>query len=208
MVKQERAARTREALIRCAAEVFDREGFTVAALTTISSLAGVSTGALHFHFATKAQLAGAVEEAALERLYGITSGEEQAAARVSRLQLLVNVSHRLIRGLGEDVVLRAGFELSGAAAGEPGHDLRRHWQQWVSRTLHNAEGDGELHRTVAPQDVVTAVVAATVGFEVLGARDSAWRSAPTVTRFWELLLPRLAVASVLAGLTAEGAHQP
>ncbi|TQK50358.1 TetR family transcriptional regulator [Streptomyces sp. SLBN-118] len=206
MVKQERAARTREALIRSAAEVFDREGFTVASLTTICSLAGVSAGALHFHFATKAQLAGAVEEAALERLDGITAGEEQAVEPVSPLQLLVNASHRLIRGLGEDVVLRAGFELSGAAAGE--HDLRRHWQQWVTRTLHNAEGEGELHRTVAPQDVVTAVVAATVGFEVLGARDSAWRSSPTVTRFWELLLPRLAVASVLAGLTAEGAPRP
>ncbi|MET7622221.1 ScbR family autoregulator-binding transcription factor [Streptomyces sp. NPDC005408] len=207
MVKQERAARTRETLIRSAAEVFDREGFTVAALSTICSLAGVSTGALHFHFATKAQLAGAVEAAAQQRLDGITAVEEQAAP-VSSLQLLVNASHRLIRGLGEDVVLRAGFELSGAAAGEPGHDLRLHWQKWVARTLQRAEGGGELHHTVAPQDVVTAVVAATVGFEVLGARDPVWRSAPTVTRFWELLLPRLAVAPVLVGLMAEGAPRP
>ena len=54
MVKQERALRTREALIESAAEVFDREGFSVASLTAISSRAGVSNGALHFHFASKA----------------------------------------------------------------------------------------------------------------------------------------------------------
>lgn len=72
MVKQERAARTRETLIRSAAQIFDREGFSVASLTGISSLAGVSNGALHFHFASKAALADAVEAAALIRLLAVT----------------------------------------------------------------------------------------------------------------------------------------
>ena len=61
MVKQERAARTRQALIQAAAEVFAEEGFVTASLSTISRRAGVSNGALHFHFANKGMLADAVE---------------------------------------------------------------------------------------------------------------------------------------------------
>lgn len=68
MVKQERAARTRRTLIRAAAEVFAREGFAPASLTTISRQAGVSNGALHFHFTSKNALAQAVEEEAGEAM--------------------------------------------------------------------------------------------------------------------------------------------
>ncbi|MGW1223275.1 TetR family transcriptional regulator, partial [Streptomyces californicus] len=48
MTKQERAARTRQALIRSAAAVFEQHGYAQARLAQISSGAGVSTGALHF----------------------------------------------------------------------------------------------------------------------------------------------------------------
>lgn len=103
MVKQERAARTRETLIRSAAQIFDREGFSVASLTGISSLAGVSNGALHFHFASKAALADAVEAAALIRLLAVTDvGPPPGAGRV---QLLVDVTHGLAAALRTDVVL-------------------------------------------------------------------------------------------------------
>lgn len=80
MAKQERAVRTRESLIRSAAETFYREGFAVASLSVISAQAGVSSGALHFHFASKAALADAVETAALDRLRIIA----QVASRQGR----------------------------------------------------------------------------------------------------------------------------
>src|SRR5258705_4564694 len=66
MVNQERAARTKRNLIRSAAEVFEREGYAAASLTVISSQAGVSNGALHFHFASKEDLAREVEGAAAD----------------------------------------------------------------------------------------------------------------------------------------------
>ncbi|XKK61450.1 TetR family transcriptional regulator [Streptomyces sp. ARC32] len=129
MVKQERALRTREALINSAATVFDRDGFSVASLTAISSLAGVSNGALHFHFASKAALADAVEEAAAERLAHIVTVHEEEAANA--LQLLVNTSHELARMLTADVVLRAGFELSRDQVREGGPGLYQQWHRWV-----------------------------------------------------------------------------
>ncbi|MDT6987471.1 ScbR family autoregulator-binding transcription factor [Streptomyces lusitanus] len=201
MVKQERALRTREALIESAATVFDRDGFSVASLAAISSLAGVSNGALHFHFSSKAGVADAVEQAASERLELLVGVHGEAVGNA--LQMLVDTSHRLARELGEDVVLRAGFELSRDQVRQGGRDLYRQWHAWVEEALKRAEGEGALNG-IAPEQVASSVVAATTGFEVLGARDPEWLSRRTVTRFWQLLLPQLATPPVLGSLVAAG----
>ncbi|MEE1769433.1 ScbR family autoregulator-binding transcription factor [Streptomyces sp. JV185] len=206
MVKQERAARTRDTLIRSAAEVFDREGFSAASLTSISSRAGVSNGALHFHFASKAALVDVVEEEALTRLLAVTNSALPPGT--SHVQLLVDVTHALTDALRGDVVLRVGFALSGKASRQCRLDLRDRWRCWAEETLKQAEFAGELRRGTGVQDVVTAVVAATIGFEVLGVRESAWLSTSTVTRFWRLLLPTLVPAASLAGIEAGGTRDP
>ena len=94
---------------RFAAETFCREGFRGGVLSVISAQAGVSSGALHFHFAGKAALADAVESAALDRLRIIAGVASREGA--GRLQCLVDVTHGLALGLRGDVVLRAGFGL-------------------------------------------------------------------------------------------------
>ncbi|MFE9767984.1 ScbR family autoregulator-binding transcription factor [Streptomyces sp. NPDC005808] len=204
MVKQERAARTREALIRSAAEVFERECFSTASLTAISSLAGVSNGALHFHFASKAVLAEVVEEEALARLLAVTNRALRSGAS-RHVQLLVDVSHGLAAALSGDVVLRAGFAMCGEMNRPRRADLCEWWRLWVHETLKRAEVEGELRPGATARDVESAVVAAAVGFGVLGVRDAAWLSASTVTRFWRLLLPTLVPAASVAGLRADGA---
>ncbi|MFD3722337.1 TetR family transcriptional regulator [Streptomyces sp. NPDC058674] len=79
MVKQERAARTRESLVRAAAEVFAEQGFTTASIAAISRRAGVSAGGLHFHFESKTALADAVEDRAVQALRRITAGRPGSA---------------------------------------------------------------------------------------------------------------------------------
>ncbi|MEU8539793.1 TetR/AcrR family transcriptional regulator [Streptomyces sp. NPDC048717] len=108
MARQMRAIRTREALVESAAALFDRDGFDIASLATISARAGVSSGALNFHFPSKVELAEAVVEAAAERLVRIMRDRE-----VPSLQTVIDASHELVRGLRADAVLRAGFALSG-----------------------------------------------------------------------------------------------
>lgn len=202
MVKQERAVRTREALIRSAAEIFDRDGFTMASLTTISRQAGVSNGALHFHFASKVALADAVEDAALARLTIVAEGPQPGGA--GYLQHIVDVTHGLARGLTDDVVLRAGFELSSRRSQPPRTDLRAYWQHCIEQALERAGDGGELRPGVTPAAAAAAVVAATVGFEVLSGRNAAWLSPQTISRFWQLLLPALASGEVLGTLEVEG----
>ncbi|MFD8256378.1 ScbR family autoregulator-binding transcription factor [Streptomyces werraensis] len=190
MVKQERAARTRQALIRAGAEVFAREGFVSASLSAISRRAGVSSGALHFHFESKKALAEAVEGEALEEVRRIA---REAAARDGRaLAGLVDATHGLVDRIAEDVVVRAGFELSGTPGrGGGGPTLRREWQRWVEQMVRRSDQEGWLAPGVSADDAAAAIVAATTGFEVLGAEDKTWLSQEKVAGFWELLLPRL-----------------
>ncbi|MEV6781590.1 TetR family transcriptional regulator [Streptomyces sp. NPDC051098] len=197
MVKQERAVRTRNALIESAAVLFDRDGFEVASLSTISAREGVSSGALHFHFCNKAALADAVGREAALRLEVITGREAGGA-----LQVLIDATHALVRALDHDAVLRAGFGLSDGAG------LRVMWQQWVEDVLRRAEGEGALARGRSVGDAVTAVVAVTAGLETLGRQDPQWLSQTPLTRFWAQLLPRLAAASCLESLVASGTCTP
>ncbi|MFI0507022.1 ScbR family autoregulator-binding transcription factor [Streptomyces albogriseolus] len=189
MVKQERALRTRRALIRAGAELFAREGFVAASLSTISGEAGVSNGALHFHFANKRALARAVEDEALVRLRLVI---EESLGRDGRaLPALVDATYGLVDRIAEDVVVRAGFELGDDPGRGESASLRREWQHWVEETVRRAERDGWLARGVSADDAATVVVAATVGFEVLGGEEAAWLSQERVAGLWKLLLPRL-----------------
>ncbi|MER5732987.1 ScbR family autoregulator-binding transcription factor [Streptomyces sp. NPDC002138] len=206
MVKQERAVRTRETLVRSAAEVFAEEGFFTASIAMISKRAGVSAGGLHFHFESKGALARAVEDRAVEALRRITVGRPGGAADPAgnALQVLVDSTHALMALLAEDVVVRAGFGLCADASRDSGVDLRRQWQVWVGEVLRAAGREGALADGVSPQDAASAVVASTVGLEVLGAGERDWVSRRTLTRFWVLMLPRLAAQGALGELVAEG----
>lgn len=192
MVKQERAARTRQALIRAGAEVFTEEGFALASLATISRRAGVSRGALHFHFENKKLLADAVVEEAVATVARMI-GEAESAG--DALAALMAGTHGLMVTLAGDIVVRAGFELCGGPVRRTDAALRRQWQSWVEGTLERAERDGLLAEGTSCERVAPAIVAATVGFEVLGARDPEWLSGERMARFWELMLPRLAAAT-------------
>lgn len=202
MTKQERATRTRQALIRSAATVFEQHGYAQARLTLISSGAGVSTGALHFHFDNKAAVAEAVVAEAsrgLRDMSGVIRRRTDSA-----LQALVDSSHALAERLREDPVSRAGFRLScdGERASAP--DLRLQWHHRVGELLDEAAAAGTLAEDVSREDAAAATVAATAGFEVLGRHDSAWLSPYVLTGFWRLLLPRLAAAATLPLLDPAG----
>ncbi len=255
MVKQERAARTREALVRAAAEVFAEEGFTAASIAVISRRARVSAGGLHFHFAGKQVLAGAVQDRAAGALSRITAGAAVPPAATTRttpapapapgpggsagagggagagaggsagvgesagaggraggggssgggsLQVLVDSTHRLMALLAHDAVVRAGFALCADPAFEGTADLRRQWRLWVEAAMAAAAREGLLAEGILPEDAARGVVAATVGLEVLGAYDRQWLAPHTLTRFWTLMLPRLASPPALDALLPQG----
>lgn len=206
MAKQDRAVRTREQLIRSAAEAFDRSGFALSSLAGISTGAGVSSGALHFHFSSKRELGEAVEAAAARTLHEITAPCPQG--HPAPLRLLVDTSHLLAQRLTQDVVLRAGFGLGSDATWPQGAKLWLGWRSWVSATLAVAREEGDLAADVPADAVVSAVTAAVAGSEILGRADAEWSSCRAVTQFWSLMLPRLAVRRGETGLTVPVSNSP
>ncbi|MFI8327331.1 ScbR family autoregulator-binding transcription factor [Streptomyces sp. NPDC085529] len=205
MARQQRATRTRHALIRSAAQVFAEQGFVAASLGAISRQAGVSNGALHFHFANKEALAEAVETEAAATVLAITRTAH--ARHGDSLQAVVDATHELMGALARDIVVRGGFEAAGDVTRRRRSLLWGQWHRWVEDCLCRAERNGALARGVAWGDAAHVVIAATAGFEALGSEDGAWRARRSVTRFWELMLPRLADPDHLGTLVCAGSAE-
>lgn len=193
MVKQARAAVTRQALISSAAEVFGADGYAMATLPVISGRAGVSSGALHFHFPNKDALAAAVEAAAAESALALTE-ESARAAKGGRLQGLVAAVGSLMDAVTDDPVVRAGFRLGSDPSRKSEAKLHDWWYEWVRNALVQARANGELAEDVSAEDAAVVIVAATLGLETLGAADRYWRSTERLVQLWEFTLPRLSPA--------------
>lgn len=110
MVRQTRAEHTRHALITAAATEFDQHGYAGTSLAAVTKAAGVTMGALTFHFRTKADLAVAVcaegetvTRAALDRMI---------AELAPDLRSVVELCLEITRLLGAEVSVRAAARLA------------------------------------------------------------------------------------------------
>ncbi|MCQ4117916.1 TetR/AcrR family transcriptional regulator [Rhodococcus tibetensis] len=70
--QQERARRTRAALVESAAIEFARRGYAAASVNTILEGSNATKGAMYFHFQSKEELARAVLQAGVEQFTGLT----------------------------------------------------------------------------------------------------------------------------------------
>ncbi|KOX36064.1 MULTISPECIES: ScbR family autoregulator-binding transcription factor [unclassified Streptomyces] len=206
MAMQPRAVRTRQDLIRSAAVVFERAGFADASIAAISSGAGVSNGALHFHFRNKQALGEAVELAASQTLVHVTG--RVPLRHPSPLQLLVDTSQVLAECLLHDPVLRAGFSLASDATWQGRINLWEEWQDWVQLMLIVARERDMLTPHVVVEEAVLAITSIVAGFEVLSRIGGEWTSRSAVTGFWRLMLPQLAGPETAAALLPEGTDCP
>jgi AcrR family transcriptional regulator len=185
MVRQERATCSRRKLLRAAAEVFDELGYRATSLTTVSARAGLSTGALHYHFANKQALAEAVVQEAVDTVRRLT--ERATAQSADPLQQLVDSGYLLARILAGDPVLRAGLELGTGPQAPTVDAARREWRRWIQGRLSLAAQAGTLNAAVPTATVVEVIMAATVG---CGSRAAATAASESwMTGLWTLLLP-------------------
>lgn len=203
-MKQERAVRTRQALIRSAAEAFEGHGYVQASLADISSGAGVTAGALHFHFETKAALASVVEARAAATLRHAARAAQLPG--MNALQRLTSVSQALAERFRNDIVVSAGFHLSCETPERSGLDLRGEWFDCIQRLLAKADNEDLLLDGLSKLDIATCIAAATAGFEALGRTEPSWLSSTSLARFWRVVLPCLASAEVVA--TVDPAYTP
>ncbi|GGT63016.1 TetR family transcriptional regulator [Streptomyces purpureus] len=194
--------RTRRALIVAAAEAFEGGGYAEAKVGRIAAAAGVSPGALHFHFENKNTLADAVVAQAADRLGA--AAREVHARRGTPLQTLADLTHSFAALFRTDVVVRAGFRLNSDGDAELALGLRDEWHHKVAALIGRASAAGELTTGLPHSAAVTFVAAATAGLEMLGRGDEKWLSHATLTEFWRAALSMLATPEAARAVRPEG----
>ncbi|WP_280402051.1 TetR/AcrR family transcriptional regulator [Nocardia carnea] len=108
--QQERARRTRAAIIRSAAVEFGKSGYAAASLNRILEGSRATKGAMYFHFDSKEDLARAVLDSAIER-YHRTIDRWLVRVELGPLDILHGVFDELALRLEHDIIVQAEFRL-------------------------------------------------------------------------------------------------
>lgn len=200
MATQERGVRTQVKVLEAAADVIDRRGYASASIAEILEVAGVTKGAMYFHFPSKQHIARGVMQA--------QTTFEDIPEDESPLQSIINLTHHLALRLQDNVVLRASIRLTieHGSFDDVEPDSPYHW--WLQRFTRRfllAKGAGELRDGVTPEEAAETIVGSFSGIQLLsqvldGRRDLVRR----ITVWWKHLLPGLASEAVLPRLCPEG----
>ncbi|MFD7449689.1 ScbR family autoregulator-binding transcription factor [Kitasatospora sp. NPDC059827] len=195
MVRQERALRTRRLILEAAASVFDEFGYEGATIGEVVSRAGVTRGAVYFHFASKRDLAqGVVEEQFVQ---------DGVPERSCKLQEFVDTGMVVAHLMPRDPLLSAGARLS------LGQDVSDDFgggaiPGWISRmeALLVAAGDrGELLPHIVPADTAWLITAAWTGVQIQSQKLSGRADLELrVSGLFQHLMPSVAVPGVLGSL--------
>ncbi|MFB8209374.1 MULTISPECIES: TetR/AcrR family transcriptional regulator [unclassified Streptomyces] len=153
MVKQDRALRTRTAIIRAAAVEFGQSGYDGTSLARISKTAGVSMGSLGFHFVTKAEMADAIQE---EGGHLIRALVEQVTVRTAPpLTRVADLALDLVRLLETEPSVRATARLARERAAPSVWPSS--WLSAVQDLLTEAHTADQLRNSALPGDVTSLV---------------------------------------------------
>ena len=199
-VMQERAMLTREKVIAGAADVFYRLGFGGATLADIIAAAGVTKGALYFHFPSKDDVAFAVIDAEHEIATAAAARilESPSGPLESMLRLCADLAERLTT----DPIVRAGIRLTTETSTFD-RSVTRPYEDWLAtfETLARAAtAAGELRADTDAEKLAHFIIPAFTGVQMVSdvfteRADLRQR----VREMWEILLP---------GLVPSGSHGP
>lgn len=202
MAQQERAGRTRAAIIDAAAQTFDEQGFAGARLSTILERADVTKGALYFHFASKEEIARAI----IAEQFTFWQEPEPAGSGV---QSVIDLTHEMAHRLQSDVRIRASIRLviEYGTFTDPATYAYKNWIQTVERLLTMAQAKGELRHGLSPNDVATYIIGSFTGVQVssevlAGRADLVER----ITHMWRIVLPGIVPPRRLGRFRPEGSQ--
>ncbi|MFG3347104.1 TetR family transcriptional regulator [Streptomyces sp. NPDC048018] len=176
MVRQVRARLTRSALITAAAGEFARLGYAGATVARISTAAGVTSGALTFHFVSKEDLARAVADVGVEAVRSAVGEVERLAA--PGLAAAERLTQVLAVLLEQDVHVRATVRLLDECPDECPEACeawRAAWRPALDHALDRARAGGADDAVVTDVQLLISYLLAGAG-----ARIRAGRSVATV----------------------------
>ncbi|WP_432117049.1 ScbR family autoregulator-binding transcription factor [Streptomyces sp. bgisy032] len=197
MPRQERALRTRALLLRSAAECIKEHGYDGSSTTDVLRRAGVTRGALYFHFPSKEALADAIVEYQMPLLRPLSAE--------CPLQAAIDLTLSYARMLQTDVILQAAVRLATEETSyQPGTRPYTWSQEVVGDLLRQARNKGELLPHTDPDEIAVLVVGAFTGIQLLsqlstGRADLLFR----VCVLWRAMLPGIAAPGLLLRLRTD-----
>ncbi|MGA6163276.1 ScbR family autoregulator-binding transcription factor [Amycolatopsis magusensis] len=203
MPKQERAELTRTAILDAAAMVFDERGFQGGTLTDIIAGAGVTKGALYFHFSSKEEIAKAI----ISEQFTIWTPPDDPD--LVTLQTAIDLSHGMGLSLQNNPRVRAGIRLviEQGTFSTPTPDAYKNWIGLVQTCLESAARQGDLRPDLDPNEVATFIIASFTGVqissEVLTQREDI---SERLTTMWRLTLPGIVPPRRLHKFRPEGSN--
>ncbi|WP_331739412.1 TetR/AcrR family transcriptional regulator (plasmid) [Streptomyces sp. NBC_00637] len=191
--KQERAVKTREAILHAAAQIFDECGYSGASISKIMARANVTQGGMYFHFKSKKGLAQAV----LAHQQDFVHFSTESAG----LQKLIDLSFGLAYELQSNVLFRASVRLA-VEQGEFGLRDDTAYQEWVNEfygLLCEARGRGELLPEVDEREFANVLVGAYSGTQIFSNVSSGRADLPErLVSMWRYFLPGVATPQARA----------
>ncbi|MFD5057096.1 ScbR family autoregulator-binding transcription factor [Streptomyces sp. NPDC058394] len=195
MAQQARAIQTRRSILVAAAAVFDERGYSSATISEILARAGVTKGALYFHFNSKEELALGVMDLQLDVV--------PLPPQLTKLQDLVDQGMLLAHRLRHEPLVRASVGLAMDQAVE-GLDRGTPFRAWIDRLeqlLSAAKNQGELLPHVQPGETAELLAGAFSGVQVMSQvlcnREDLGRRISVLLHY---ILPSISTPAVLATL--------
>ncbi|MEU3690007.1 ScbR family autoregulator-binding transcription factor [Streptomyces narbonensis] len=195
MAQQARAIKTRRAILEAAATVFAERGYERTTIGEILARAGVTKGALYFHFASKEDLALGVLDAQML--------DEPMSPQPIKLQELADQAFLLAHRLQRDPLVRASVALA-LDSGATGVDRAAPFKAWidqVSEILTVAKARGEILGHVDVSDAAELFSGAYAGIQtmsqILRDRNDLNHRISVLLRY---LMPSICTPALLTGL--------
>lgn len=193
MPQQARAIATREAILRSAGRIFGDVSYSTATLSDVIAEAGVTQGALYFHFDSKLDLAAQVirqqHELSMEAA-GRFAGKDHPA-----LDSLILLSGELARQITSEPVVRGGLRLTT----ESGQFFPEHskgpYIDWISSTeafLRRAADEGSVPENMNYSGMARYIISSFTGVQVVSRSLTGWADFhERLQEMWQLQLPLL-----------------
>jgi AcrR family transcriptional regulator len=169
-LKQERALRTRQQILEAAAQAFAERGYPAVTILDVAELAGLTKGAVYFHFANKEALATAVSEGFYAHWPRLA--QEVAESGLPPLARLRELLLRTAADFQQDMVVQAGARLQIERA-LVGPDLLpapfTTYRTLLGELLTQAQEQGELRPDADPAALCDVLESA-----MFGAQHISW----------------------------------
>ncbi|MFI6644744.1 ScbR family autoregulator-binding transcription factor [Streptomyces sp. NPDC050504] len=198
MAQQERAVRTRQAILEAAGAVFAERGYGSARISDVYKRAGMTKGAFYFHFTSKEQLAQEVLDGQVSQ----QTTYLPLYPREVKLQELVDSALLVAHRLTFDSLLQGSIRLSvdqGSVL-----DRRRPYRSWIDfqvAVLTEAQERGELLPGVDIEVTAEVLVGAFSGVQLLAeVMTGRTNVEERIADLYRVMMASLAVPEVFARL--------